>query len=296
MKPLNNQPPGLTAGVLCPYCGVEAFYAFTFYIRYYYSCNACGLIYRHRPDYDPATIPSYCQQRYFDDHAGDQLMRQQAGFYRDILHFIERKSSPGSLLDVGCGCGYFLKEASDRQWNVFGVDPSQKSIALAEKLIGNKLLCGTLNDLPLNQSFDTITLINVLDHMADACHVMEKISHYLKPGGLLYIRVPNGFFHLSMLRIFKGLPGFINPYLVFHEFSFTRAFLMQYLVDNGFTDIEIRCARLSGDDLHRGAGSIARFAISQMNRLIWFFVKSLEVISRRRWLLGPSIEVTAIKR
>jgi SAM-dependent methyltransferase len=296
MKPLDNSIPRRLIGVLCPYCGADGFNAFAFYTRVFYRCNACDLIYRHRPDKDQAAILSYFRHQYFDEHAGDQITRQQAGFYREILHRIERKIKPGSLLDVGCGCGYFLKEASDRQWAVFGIDPSQKSIDTAQRLIENRVLCGTVDDLPPDRSYDAISLINVLDHMASAFHDLEKIIGRLKRRGLLYIRVPNGFFHLTLLNIFKGLPGFINPYLVFHEYSFTGAFLTRCLADNGFTDIEVRCARLSGDDLYQQGGSISRFAKTLMIRVISGFVKSIEVISHGRLLLGPSIEVTAIKR
>ncbi|MDQ5985418.1 MAG: Ubiquinone biosynthesis O-methyltransferase, mitochondrial [Syntrophus sp. SKADARSKE-3] len=295
MKILNNPHPEITIFAKCPYCSFEGVNAFKFHTRYYFRCDACGLIYHHRQNHDSTATLSYYQHGYFDDYAGDQITKKQSGFYRNILLLIEQKIDPGSILDIGCGCGYFLKEASDRNWNTFGLDPSEQSITIAQSLIGNRVLCGTVKNMNNDRLFDAITLINVLDHMSDAFSELDIITSYLKQRGLLYIRVPNGFFHISMLQLFKKSPDFISPYLVFHEYSFTRAFLIRCLTDKGFTNIKIRCAHLSGYDLYSHTGFFSRIAKIFVKNIIWSFVKIVEVISHGRWLLGPSIEITAIK-
>jgi 2-polyprenyl-3-methyl-5-hydroxy-6-metoxy-1,4-benzoquinol methylase len=47
---------------------------------------------------------------------------------------------------LGCGCGFFLKETRERGWQVLGVDPSRKLIEYDKLLIGDDVICGTLDD------------------------------------------------------------------------------------------------------------------------------------------------------
>jgi SAM-dependent methyltransferase len=222
---------------------------------------------------------------------------QRTNIYRHILDVLEDYKNPGSLLDLGCGCGFFLKEARERGWQVSGVDPSKKSIAYARSLIGDAAVCGTLDDIPTDPRFDVITLINVLDHMVDACRQLQKVQDRLAPEGILYLRFPNGSFHSFVMRLSLMLSTkqFMNPFLIFHEYAITPRAIKRFLGDMGFVDIRVFNSRLAGDDLFPVGGTFVKLTKNILSSLTWVFFKSLEKLSRGRWLWGPSLQVITRK-
>lgn len=204
--------------IQCPYCRSVCMLDFLFFEREYYHCPSCDLIFLQRKE-DIKNHIDYYRESYYDDHTVDQLSGQRSDIYRHILDLLANYKNPGSLLDLGCGCGFFLKEAKERGWQVSGVDPSEKSIAYARSLIGDNVVCGTLDDVPTDRRFDAITLINVLDHMVDACRQLQKVQDLLTPEGILYLRFPNGSFHSFVMRLSLMLSSkqFMNRFLIFHE-------------------------------------------------------------------------------
>ena len=125
----------------CPYCHTASTLYFPFNTRRYYRCPSCGLIFsgkRHAKDNG-----AYYKNKYFDEYSGDQTSGQRNDLYAYALGMLEKYHKRGALLDVGCGCGFFLKEALLRGWDVSGVDPSEKSVAYARELTGDRVICGT---------------------------------------------------------------------------------------------------------------------------------------------------------
>ena len=282
--------------IYCPYCQTGSDFYFPFYSRTYYHCPSCDLIFVRRKE-DIKTVIAYYQNLYFDDHTEDQMSGQRTNIYRHILDVLEDYKKPGSLLDLGCGCGFFLKEARERGWQVSGVDPSEKSIAYAKSLIGDAVVCGTLDDIPTDRRFDAITLINVLDHMVDACRQLQKAQDLLAPEGILYLRFPNGSFHSFVMRLSLLLSAkqFMNAFLVFHEYAITPRAIRRCLGDMGFADIRVLNAHLTSDNLFPGNWTIAKLTKKILSNLTWGFFKSLEKLSGGRWLWGPSLQVIARK-
>jgi 2-polyprenyl-3-methyl-5-hydroxy-6-metoxy-1,4-benzoquinol methylase len=94
-----------------------------------------------------------------------------------------------SILDVGCGTGYFLKKAKDNGWKVTGVEPN----TTARKIAKNKKIkvLSALRKINPEKQFDTITLFHVLEHVHNLRKTGKKIIQYLKDDGTIYIAVPN---------------------------------------------------------------------------------------------------------
>jgi len=53
--------------------------------------------------------------------------------YHEKLEIIEQHVRGRKILDIGCGAGFFLKEAKNREWDVTGVEPSSLAANYAKK-------------------------------------------------------------------------------------------------------------------------------------------------------------------
>jgi 2-polyprenyl-3-methyl-5-hydroxy-6-metoxy-1,4-benzoquinol methylase len=279
--------------ISCPYCRTVSDFDFPFNTRAYYHCPSCDLIFAKQKE-DINTVIAYYQNLYFDDYTEDQMSGQRTNIYRHILDLLDGYKKHGSLLDLGCGCGFFLKEAGERGWQVTGVDPSQKSIAYARSLVGDTVICGTLDDVPTDRRFDAITLINVLDHMVDACRQLQKVHDLLAPEGILYLRFPNGSFHSFVMRLSLMLSAkqFMNRFLIFHEYAITPKAIKRCLGDMGFGDIRVFNAYLTGGNFFPAGWTFAKLTMKILSSLTWGFFKALEKLSGGRWVWGPSLQVS----
>ncbi len=109
---------------------------------------------------------------------------------KNIARFIE---PPASFLDVGCAFGGFVDAASRFGYRAFGLDVSSYAVEHAKSQkrdvrIGK--LEGDVLPFP-KRSFDVITLVEVMEHLADPCMVAKALSQIIRPKGLLVIQTAN---------------------------------------------------------------------------------------------------------
>jgi 2-polyprenyl-3-methyl-5-hydroxy-6-metoxy-1,4-benzoquinol methylase len=100
----------------------------------------------------------------------------------------------GHVLDVGCSTGGFLYQLSTqfpREYQVVGVDVAAKALDYAESR-GVPVRRGAFPELEFGeQRFDAITFWAVLEHLVNPGAFVAKAATLLKPGGHLFILVPN---------------------------------------------------------------------------------------------------------
>ncbi|CAM1350032.1 class I SAM-dependent methyltransferase [Tenacibaculum insulae] len=98
------------------------------------------------------------------------------------------KTEEKTILDVGAGTGDFLKICKNNNWNVFGIEPSEKARNFA--MDKNISLKENINSYEGKQ-FDVITLWHVLEHVPNLIEYTHQLKKLLKPNGVLLIAVPN---------------------------------------------------------------------------------------------------------
>jgi len=107
---------------------------------------------------------------------------------KDIEEILQRK---GKILDVGCAVGQFLAVCESFGWKATGIELNDEERAYCNN-IGLKVLGEPLEDgLFPNESFDAVTMWEVLEHVSFPRQILQCIHKILKPGGVLLIVVPN---------------------------------------------------------------------------------------------------------
>jgi SAM-dependent methyltransferase len=97
----------------------------------------------------------------------------------------------GRYLDVGCGSGGSLGLARALGWRVAGIEMDEAAAALARRFT-DELHVGDILTAPFAPGrYDVVTAFHVLEHVPDPVAVARRMLHWLAPGGLLIVEVPN---------------------------------------------------------------------------------------------------------
>lgn len=156
--------------------------------------------------------------------------------FSDRLDRLRRHVERGSLLEVGCASGEFLRLAARAGFQVCGVEPDPQTSARARKLYGLHVITGTLAEakLPPN-AFDAAVLFHVLEHLDSPRQTIAELHRLLKPGGILAIETPN----IDTIW-FRWLGRRWRQFIPDHYYFFTPRTLSHLLQDVGFRPVEIR--------------------------------------------------------
>jgi 2-polyprenyl-3-methyl-5-hydroxy-6-metoxy-1,4-benzoquinol methylase len=254
----------------------------------------CDLVFRHLQDSYDRILATY-RYDYFSKYSIDQTEGGRDSLFQHILGLIEKRAEIGRVLDVGSGYGFFLLAAQKRGWKAKGIEPSLRSVQVSQNQLGLDVFPGSLQDFRNNGTFDVITFINVLDHSAMPWLEIDRAYRLLRPGGLIYLRFPNGSLHNNLYRIMYRLRIHMraSKYLVFHQYSFTSRYIKRLLRDYGFS----RCITYNSPPTQGDPHVLfpkPKFA-ECIKLLVHEIAEITQKFSRTPLFIGTSLEVTAIK-
>jgi SAM-dependent methyltransferase len=152
-------------------------------------CLGCGTLFTAVLPATEAEAEDYSS--YYDesnlvipDFIGRRLDELVSGFDR----FRDRSR----WLDVGCGAGALLRAASRSGWEVVGTEVAAAAVD-ALRGQGLDVRLGQLEALDLEPaSFDVVSAVEVLEHIADPRGLIATAAALIRPGGALYLTTPNG--------------------------------------------------------------------------------------------------------
>jgi 2-polyprenyl-3-methyl-5-hydroxy-6-metoxy-1,4-benzoquinol methylase len=209
-------------------------------------CNACSFMYVDR-DFPEEYVDLFYQERagggydlndtFYWWHEATKASNHQ------ILSLLGKPNSR-RLLEIGCGCGAFLKDALDSGWDVEGMEINSEFSAFCKKTMGVEVRCGTVASPPFPpESFDVVAMLDVLEHMYDPVHALKQASNLLKRGGMVVIKSPNGPMQLRKERLKKRLgkgTGYVAH--IGHLNQFSPRTLKLTFRESGLEPIDVRPA------------------------------------------------------
>jgi len=158
---------------------------------------------------------------------------------------IELIEKGNRLLDIGCGEGTLASKALEKYREVYGIDISEDAVRLA-KASGVVASCINLNVEPLpypDNYFDTVTSLDVIEHIFDPANFVKEIYRVLTPGGNVIISTPNIRKIERIITLIKGrFPGTSFDPVGFdggHIHYFTSHDLSDLMVRNNFRVLRI---------------------------------------------------------
>jgi 2-polyprenyl-3-methyl-5-hydroxy-6-metoxy-1,4-benzoquinol methylase len=119
------------------------------------------------------------------------LIRNTRKILKEIETVTGKDRGQIRLLDVGCSNGAFIHTANTMGMNCEGVEPAQEAAQAAQES-GLKVTQGFLEEVRLpDNSFDVITIFEVIEHLKDPLSLLKECKRLLKPAGILGIRTGN---------------------------------------------------------------------------------------------------------
>ncbi len=146
-------------------------------------CNSCGLV-RSDPVADTQLLNQLYTQSDFTYADQTEFLKISYGRYLKLLdQWLENKDS---LLEVGCGNGFFLEEALKQGFaRVAGIEPSRSAVDKASPEIKPHIICDVFRSGLFDEGqFDVICFFQTFDHLPDPRGALQKAFRILKPGGM----------------------------------------------------------------------------------------------------------------
>ena len=100
-----------------------------------------------------------------------------------------------SVLDVGCGAGLLCEPLARLGGDVTGVDAAPENVAAAAHHADGsgldiRYIAGEVGTLDIG-TFDLVTCLEVIEHVADKAAFVAALAARLPPGGLMVLSTPN---------------------------------------------------------------------------------------------------------
>ena len=115
---------------------------------------------------------------------------------QDVDNIIKYSKMGSSILECGCGGGYFFKRLIKKKSRIKyqGIDISPAQIEHAKKInpkYQDRFQVGSWENLPFeNETFDTILFLETIGYAEDLDKLISECYRVLKPGGTIFSKHP----------------------------------------------------------------------------------------------------------
>jgi SAM-dependent methyltransferase len=199
-------------------------------------CKDCGLVFMNPMPNNSELAGFYPPATYYSFH--ESIQNQQSAFKQKLFKLLcinfpthdPKFSSPGRIVDIGCGNGYSLVPYKNTGWEVYGVEPSTVAAQIGNES-GLNIFCGTLDEAQFpDNHFDYIRSNHSFEHINNPNETLVEMKRVLKPGGKIFIGVPN--IGGAIPKLFKAYWYYLG--LPVHTFNYNPTTLSEMLTKHGF--------------------------------------------------------------
>lgn len=194
-------------------------------------CESCGIIYVNEP------ISQKEISEFYEISQDPVYLREQKARELTFRHYLTKleKTFPlkGKLLDIGTNTGLFVKVAKDSGWQAKGLEPNIQAVGYAKRTFQLNLIAKPfeMNTFP-QESFDVITMWDVIEHFTDPVSEINKVFRTLKKGGVFAFSTVDPESFIAKIR------GSSWPwYMEMHRVLLSRTVVKQYLLEAGFKTV-----------------------------------------------------------
>ncbi len=196
-------------------------------------CKKCGLVYSS-PILDPEEIERLYKKSKLNYGTEVQNIKETYGRYlREAMRF-----APGreSLLEIGCGSGFFLEKALELGFRkVRGVEPSRNAVEKADAKVRGAIINDMFRPgMFKKDSFDMVCFFQTIDHVVEPNGLLQDCYRILKPGGIVFC-ISHNTGALSTKALGESSPIFD----IEHVYLFDKATIQRIFEKNGFRVIKV---------------------------------------------------------
>lgn len=255
---------------LCVLCGQPSNETRIYWDGYsYIRCKYCGLVYL-KPQPSPKELKDFYNLIYQVDFKRNKKTMSQKS--RRFLKEIGRFAKPGSLLELGCSYGFFLKKAKENGWKVKGLEWSGEACNYAIHELNLDVSDESLHGFILTQKkFDVVTAWHVIEHFANPREELLNIKKVLNPGGIFSFTTPN--IDSLQFKLLGNKWEWVSPPA--HLYMFGISSITNLLQKSGFQILKLETRR--GDS----KGLIFQCIHLLLKRIYLIFTFSFEGILKR---------------
>jgi 2-polyprenyl-3-methyl-5-hydroxy-6-metoxy-1,4-benzoquinol methylase len=216
----------------CPICSSNEHILITDRVRFgkkadVLKCRECSLIYLDQNSFSlPAdfyegeyhqTYLTHVEPSSLDPRAYYEKMLSATKPWADRINGL--LTGKEVVLDFGCSTGHLMTLIKDKAKEVFGFEINKKEIEFCREALDLDVSGESLRACYGDETFDYITMIFVLEHIAQPVDLLISLKKYLKPDGKFIILVPN---INDPLLNFYDIPEFTSfYYCVEHLFYYS---------------------------------------------------------------------------
>jgi SAM-dependent methyltransferase len=189
-------------------------------------CRDCGFTFT-----SPQFTAMEYARIYAAVYAGAEDRRPSQARFDALARLVRGRETRGRFLDFGCGDGAFLGVMPGYDGVGFETAPDvPEGVVRRDRFVTGDILADTLPAVGLAAaSFDFIVAWDVLEHLAAPAQQMQRLHSLLKPGGRLYLTLPNSASWAARLSGEKW-----NMLLLEHLWYFDPRTLTRFLDRCGF--------------------------------------------------------------
>lgn len=169
-------------------------------VYHWFLCKECGNGYQF-PKQDDKVLQDYWNLTEQGAAASDDNNRARSS-KRLFNYFYPHLKDKKSVLDVGCGHGYLLREFKEKGFETFGIDIDNKTKETHDRL-GINTIIGHVENIDLEKQYDVVFSTNSLYFVQDPVNFLTKIKNHITPDGYLCLSLADMLAHTN-----KAFPSY----------------------------------------------------------------------------------------